>query len=157
MHARAAPANANLIFPASLERLTPTGLVSPPALSVPVVHPLINGQISPNVQFSSRNGVETACARVYAHDGSSGSCCACDPDFFSLSPSSVFLAEQFESLQSHLDAMMPAAKKPFLQQFYSQASFIHVPLQPFCVTLQLTPMSKGVGPSLRFLPRVVIT
>lgn len=77
--------------------------------------------------------------------------------FFFLSPSSVFLAEQFESLQSHLDAMMPAAKKPFLQQFYSQASFIHVPLQPFCVTLQLTPMSKGVGPSLRFLPRVVIT
>lgn len=33
---------------------------------------------------------------------------------------SVFLAEQFESLQSHLDTMMPAAKKPFLQQFYSQ-------------------------------------
>ncbi|XP_024155543.1 syndetin isoform X2 [Oryzias melastigma] len=32
----------------------------------------------------------------------------------------AFLAEQFESLQSHLDAMMPAAKKPFLQQFYSQ-------------------------------------
>ncbi|TNN62314.1 Syndetin [Liparis tanakae] len=32
----------------------------------------------------------------------------------------VFLAEQFESLQSHLDTMMPAAKKPFLQQFYSQ-------------------------------------
>ncbi|XP_023815573.1 syndetin [Oryzias latipes] len=30
------------------------------------------------------------------------------------------LAELFESLQSHLDAMMPAAKKPFLQQFYSQ-------------------------------------
>uniref|UniRef100_H3DK75 VPS50 EARP/GARPII complex subunit n=1 Tax=Tetraodon nigroviridis TaxID=99883 RepID=H3DK75_TETNG len=32
----------------------------------------------------------------------------------------VFLAEQFESLQAHLDAMMPSAKKPFLQQFYSQ-------------------------------------
>ncbi|XP_069050869.1 syndetin isoform X3 [Lepisosteus oculatus] len=32
----------------------------------------------------------------------------------------VFLAEQFEFLQSHLDTMMPAAKKPFLQQFYSQ-------------------------------------
>ncbi|XP_061598657.1 syndetin isoform X2 [Cololabis saira] len=32
----------------------------------------------------------------------------------------AFLAEQFESLQSHLDTMMPAAKKPFLQQFYSQ-------------------------------------
>ncbi|XP_028317148.1 syndetin isoform X2 [Gouania willdenowi] len=32
----------------------------------------------------------------------------------------VFLAEQFESLQSQLDTMMPAAKKPFLQQFYSQ-------------------------------------
>uniref|UniRef100_A0A1A7YT23 Coiled-coil domain containing 132 n=2 Tax=Iconisemion striatum TaxID=60296 RepID=A0A1A7YT23_9TELE len=32
----------------------------------------------------------------------------------------VFLAEQFESLQSHLDTMMPAVKKPFLQQFYSQ-------------------------------------
>uniref|UniRef100_A0A8C7ZSC8 VPS50 EARP/GARPII complex subunit n=1 Tax=Oryzias sinensis TaxID=183150 RepID=A0A8C7ZSC8_9TELE len=32
----------------------------------------------------------------------------------------AFLAELFESLQSHLDAMMPAAKKPFLQQFYSQ-------------------------------------
>lgn len=32
----------------------------------------------------------------------------------------VFLAEQFESLQSHLDTMMPSAKKPFLQQFYSQ-------------------------------------
>uniref|UniRef100_A0A8C6TZ74 VPS50 EARP/GARPII complex subunit n=1 Tax=Neogobius melanostomus TaxID=47308 RepID=A0A8C6TZ74_9GOBI len=32
----------------------------------------------------------------------------------------VFLAEQFEALQSHLDSMMPPAKKPFLQQFYSQ-------------------------------------
>ncbi|XP_056154073.1 syndetin isoform X1 [Lampris incognitus] len=32
----------------------------------------------------------------------------------------AFLAEQFDSLQSHLDTMMPAAKKPFLQQFYSQ-------------------------------------
>ncbi|XP_042187982.1 syndetin isoform X2 [Callorhinchus milii] len=32
----------------------------------------------------------------------------------------VFLAEQFECLQPHLDAMMPSAKKPFLQQFYSQ-------------------------------------
>uniref|UniRef100_A0A0K8RWW1 Coiled-coil domain-containing protein 132-like n=1 Tax=Crotalus horridus TaxID=35024 RepID=A0A0K8RWW1_CROHD len=32
----------------------------------------------------------------------------------------VFLAEQFEFLQSHLDAVMPPAKKPFLQQFYSQ-------------------------------------
>lgn len=32
----------------------------------------------------------------------------------------VFLAEQFECLQPHLDAVMPAAKKPFLQQFYSQ-------------------------------------
>ncbi|CAG11123.1 unnamed protein product [Tetraodon nigroviridis] len=37
----------------------------------------------------------------------------------------VFLAEQFESLQAHLDAMMPSAKKPFLQQFYSQAIFKH--------------------------------
>ncbi|VFV28880.1 Hypothetical predicted protein [Lynx pardinus] len=32
----------------------------------------------------------------------------------------VFLAEQFEFLQPHLDAVMPAVKKPFLQQFYSQ-------------------------------------
>uniref|UniRef100_A0A8C5BXU0 VPS50 subunit of EARP/GARPII complex n=1 Tax=Gadus morhua TaxID=8049 RepID=A0A8C5BXU0_GADMO len=32
----------------------------------------------------------------------------------------VFLAEQFDSLQAHLDSMMPAVKKPFLQQFYSQ-------------------------------------
>ncbi|KAJ7322324.1 hypothetical protein JRQ81_018611 [Phrynocephalus forsythii] len=32
----------------------------------------------------------------------------------------VFLAEQFEFLQPHLDAVMPLAKKPFLQQFYSQ-------------------------------------
>ncbi|XP_069504568.1 syndetin isoform X2 [Ambystoma mexicanum] len=32
----------------------------------------------------------------------------------------VFLAEQFEFLQSHLDSVMPMAKKPFLQQFYSQ-------------------------------------
>uniref|UniRef100_A0AAR2LAF3 VPS50 EARP/GARPII complex subunit n=1 Tax=Pygocentrus nattereri TaxID=42514 RepID=A0AAR2LAF3_PYGNA len=32
----------------------------------------------------------------------------------------VFLAEQFELLQPHLDTMMPPAKKPFLQQFYSQ-------------------------------------
>ncbi|XP_051948686.1 syndetin-like isoform X1 [Xyrauchen texanus] len=32
----------------------------------------------------------------------------------------VFLAEQFEFLQTHLDTMMPSAKKPFLQQFYSQ-------------------------------------
>ncbi|TSK31460.1 Syndetin [Bagarius yarrelli] len=37
-----------------------------------------------------------------------------------LSPCSVFLAEQFELLQPHLDTMMPPAKKPFLQQFYSQ-------------------------------------
>uniref|UniRef100_A0A8C5HSA7 Vacuolar protein sorting-associated protein 54 N-terminal domain-containing protein n=1 Tax=Gouania willdenowi TaxID=441366 RepID=A0A8C5HSA7_GOUWI len=35
----------------------------------------------------------------------------------------VFLAEQFESLQSQLDTMMPAAKKPFLQQFYSQVFY----------------------------------
>ncbi|XP_051527048.1 syndetin isoform X4 [Myxocyprinus asiaticus] len=34
----------------------------------------------------------------------------------------VFLAEQFEFLQPHLDTMMPSAKKPFLQQFYSQES-----------------------------------
>lgn len=39
----------------------------------------------------------------------------------------MFLAEQFESLQSHLDAMMPAAKKPFLQQFYSQVRHSHRP------------------------------
>uniref|UniRef100_A0A9J8B1N6 VPS50 subunit of EARP/GARPII complex n=1 Tax=Cyprinus carpio carpio TaxID=630221 RepID=A0A9J8B1N6_CYPCA len=32
----------------------------------------------------------------------------------------VFLAEQFEFLHLHLDTMMPSAKKPFLQQFYSQ-------------------------------------
>ncbi|XP_051871788.1 syndetin [Pristis pectinata] len=32
----------------------------------------------------------------------------------------VFLADQFDCLQPHLDAMMPSAKKPFLQQFYSQ-------------------------------------
>lgn len=32
----------------------------------------------------------------------------------------VFLAEQFEFLQPHLDAVMPTVKKPFLQQFYSQ-------------------------------------
>lgn len=41
---------------------------------------------------------------------------------------SVFLAEQFESLQSHLDTMMPAAKKPFLQQFYSQVFALLMPL-----------------------------
>lgn len=35
-------------------------------------------------------------------------------------PLRVFLAEQFEFLQPHLDAVMPAVKKPFLQQFYSQ-------------------------------------
>lgn len=43
----------------------------------------------------------------------------------------VFLAEQFESLQSHLDTMMPAAKKPFLQQFYSQV-YLHL-LSEACV------------------------
>ncbi|XP_033120612.1 syndetin-like [Anneissia japonica] len=32
----------------------------------------------------------------------------------------AFLAEQFESLQSHLESVIPASKKPFLQQFYSQ-------------------------------------
>ncbi|XP_030644754.1 syndetin [Chanos chanos] len=32
----------------------------------------------------------------------------------------VFLADQFEFLQPHLDTIMPAVKKPFLQQFYSQ-------------------------------------
>lgn len=56
-------------------------------------------------------------------------------------PPSVFLAEQFESLQSHLDAMMPAAKKPFLQQFYSQASKSEDHLLP-----QL--LSQGAPPSL---------
>lgn len=51
------------------------------------------------------------------------SCCVIlnERILLSLCPS-VFLAEQFESLQAHLDTMMPAAKKPFLQQFYSQAS-----------------------------------
>uniref|UniRef100_A0A8C4QHW1 VPS50 EARP/GARPII complex subunit n=1 Tax=Eptatretus burgeri TaxID=7764 RepID=A0A8C4QHW1_EPTBU len=32
----------------------------------------------------------------------------------------VFLAELFEMLQNQLEAMIPATKKPFLQQFYSQ-------------------------------------
>ncbi|ELU05654.1 hypothetical protein CAPTEDRAFT_184136 [Capitella teleta] len=32
----------------------------------------------------------------------------------------VFLAEQFEFLQPHLEANIPASKNPFLQQFYSQ-------------------------------------
>ncbi|KAM5157127.1 LOW QUALITY PROTEIN: syndetin [Mantella aurantiaca] len=32
----------------------------------------------------------------------------------------VFLAEQFESLQTHLDSVMPSPKKPFLQQYLSQ-------------------------------------
>ncbi|KAB0394661.1 hypothetical protein E2I00_003712 [Balaenoptera physalus] len=36
----------------------------------------------------------------------------------------VFLAEQFEFLQPHLDAVMPAVKKPFLQQFYSQVRHV---------------------------------
>ena len=56
-------------------------------------------------------------------------------DFFCfvLFYSSAFLAEQFESLQSHLDTMMPAAKKPFLQQFYSQVLYtlIHMGLDIF--------------------------
>uniref|UniRef100_UPI00359015C9 syndetin isoform X2 n=1 Tax=Myxine glutinosa TaxID=7769 RepID=UPI00359015C9 len=42
----------------------------------------------------------------------------------------VFLAELFEMLQSQLEAMIPATKKPFLQQFYSQvgnASDVTVP------------------------------
>lgn len=38
-------------------------------------------------------------------------------------PFRVFLAEQFEFLQPHLDAVMPAVKKPFLQQFYSQVRY----------------------------------
>lgn len=46
---------------------------------------------------------------------------------------SVFLAEQFESLQSHLDTMMPAAKKPFLQQFYSQV-YSHLLPEVFVIT-----------------------
>lgn len=46
---------------------------------------------------------------------------------------SVFLAEQFESLQSHLDTMMPAAKKPFLQQFYSQV-YMHLLSKVYAVT-----------------------
>ncbi|XP_071803209.1 syndetin-like isoform X1 [Asterias amurensis] len=32
----------------------------------------------------------------------------------------VFLAEQFQLLQPHLESVIPASKKPFLQQFYSQ-------------------------------------
>lgn len=43
--------------------------------------------------------------------------CLCNAFFI---PFRVFLAEQFEFLQPHLDAVMPAVKKPFLQQFYSQ-------------------------------------
>ena len=39
-------------------------------------------------------------------------------------PFRVFLAEQFEFLQPHLDAVMPAVKKPFLQQFYSQVRHV---------------------------------
>lgn len=56
-----------------------------------------------------------------------------------LSPCSVFLAEQFELLQPYLDTMMPPAKKPFLQQFYSQVSLLQLYLWicPF-----LSPSSK---------------
>ncbi|XP_038044483.1 syndetin-like [Patiria miniata] len=32
----------------------------------------------------------------------------------------VFLAEQFQLLQPHLESVIPSSKKPFLQQFYSQ-------------------------------------
>lgn len=45
----------------------------------------------------------------------------------------MFLAEQFESLQSHLDTMMPAAKKPFLQQFYSQV-YSHLLSEVYVIT-----------------------
>lgn len=44
---------------------------------------------------------------------------------FSLLFLRVFLAEQFEFLQPHLDTVMPPAKKPFLQQFYSQVRILH--------------------------------
>lgn len=32
----------------------------------------------------------------------------------------VFLAKQFESLQPHLESLIPMAKRAFLSQFYSQ-------------------------------------
>ena len=34
----------------------------------------------------------------------------------------VFLAQQFELLHNHLEALIPTAKKAFLQQFFSQVS-----------------------------------
>lgn len=36
----------------------------------------------------------------------------------------VFLAEQTELLQPHLEALIPSTKRAFLQQFYSQTVFI---------------------------------
>ncbi|XP_070550140.1 syndetin-like [Ptychodera flava] len=36
----------------------------------------------------------------------------------------LFLAQQFQFLQPHLEAMIPASKKPFLQQFYSQTIMV---------------------------------
>ncbi|XP_077862394.1 syndetin-like [Saccoglossus kowalevskii] len=36
----------------------------------------------------------------------------------------LFLSEQFQFLQSHLESMIPPSKKPFLQQFYSQTVIV---------------------------------
>lgn len=37
----------------------------------------------------------------------------------------AFLAQQFDFLQPHLEALIPAGKKAFLQQFYSQVKVFY--------------------------------
>jgi len=49
----------------------------------------------------------------------------------------VFLAGQFESLHAHLEAMIPANKRAFLSQFYSQVSSERIILQSFVQSSQL--------------------
>ncbi|XP_071949997.1 syndetin-like [Antedon mediterranea] len=58
--------------------------------------------LSPIVELENRNTLYGLSERIVATE------------------SLAFLAEQFESLQSHLESVIPATKKPFLQQFYSQ-------------------------------------
>eukprot|EP00057_Strongylocentrotus_purpuratus_P008783 XP_011663257.1 PREDICTED: coiled-coil domain-containing protein 132 [Strongylocentrotus purpuratus] len=58
--------------------------------------------VSPIVDLNSSDGLYSLAERVVGTE------------------SLIFLANQFELLQPHLDSVIPASKKAFLQQFYSQ-------------------------------------
>ncbi|XP_022109307.1 syndetin-like [Acanthaster planci] len=59
----------------------------------------------------------------------------------------VFLAEQFQLLQPHLESVIPSSKKPFLQQFYSQTVSVASELR--------RPVYRGVASRCIFFERIL--